>query len=132
MLWRGSSLLDGAQGGTSPQSSSMPCACTQVSFTCVPRWRGLTGEGAESRLPQFSSLFYLLISFCWSSVLACSVLCFDLVFIIYLDWFVFWIIFVLLRFSGASFNSSNTNFESGIFGAWDYIYVTQAITIYRG
>ena len=63
---------------------------------------------------------------------ACSLLCFDLVFIIYLDWFVFWIIFVLLRLSGASFNSSNTDSESGIFGACDYIYVTQAITTYSG
>lgn len=63
---------------------------------------------------------------------ACSLLCFDLVFIIYLDWFVSWIIFVLLRFSGASFKSSNTDFERGIFGACDCIYVTQAITAYGG
>lgn len=35
----------------------------------------------------------------------------------------------MLRFSVVSFRSSNTNFESRIFGARDYyIYVTQAIT----
>lgn len=117
-------------GLNKPKGSSVPH--TWVSFTSVQLWRGLTGEGAESRLPQLSSLFYLLISFCWSSLFTFSLLCFDLVFIIYLDRFVFWITFVLLRFYGASFNSGNTNFESKIFGACDYIYVTQAITIYSG
>lgn len=39
---------------------------------------------------------------------------------------------MLLRFSGASFKSSNTDFERGIFGACDCIYVTQAITAYGG
>lgn len=51
------------------------------------------------------------------------VLSFGLVFIVYLDWFAFWIMFVLLRFSGASFKSSSTDFES----IWGFIYVTQAI-----
>lgn len=95
----------------------MPCACTQVSFTSVWLWRGLTGEGTESRVPQFPSLFYLLISFCQPSVFSA----FDLVFMICLGWFVFWTIFVLLRFSGASFDSSNTDFDRRIFGACDYI-----------
>lgn len=39
---------------------------------------------------------------------------------------------MLLRFSGASFISSNSDFEGGLFGACDYIYVTKAITTYGG
>lgn len=87
------------------------------------------GPGAGSSLPQVLVLSYLLGCCDQPSASVCSLLCSHLALIIYLDWFIFAIIFVLVGFSLASFRSSSTtNSESRISGAWDCIHVTQAFT----
>lgn len=89
--------------------------------TMMPQSAG-AGPAAGSRLPHVLILSHLLICCDHSSAFACSLLCFHLALIIYLDCFIFAVIFVLLGFFLASFRSSSTNSESRISGACDWLY----------